>query len=138
MARTQLPHRKAPVAEHSFMCLWFSGDSGCSRGCFHCCKVFVSGPFHGRRSFSPLNESDFGFQTVSVVWLGWGRQGEMLTIINNGVSPWTDHSATTNSPKTSKPSRTLQNPAYFQDINAYIVHDKTQYIIVKNFPLLYT
>lgn len=31
---TQLPHRKASVPEHSFMCIWFSGEFGLFSGLF--------------------------------------------------------------------------------------------------------
>lgn len=35
------------------------------RGCFQRCKVLVCDAFQERHSFTELNESDFGFQTVS-------------------------------------------------------------------------
>lgn len=55
----------------------FRVNSSCSRGCFQCCKVFVTGAFHRRRSFTQLNESDFGFQTVfaSCVGVVWETRG---------------------------------------------------------------
>lgn len=60
-----------------------------SRGCFHCCKAFVSETFQRRRPFTQLNESDFGFQTVSSSCTTpptGGGAGETLTSINNTLA----------------------------------------------------